>query len=125
MEKAANVKEILLDPAGILCLASMTEDDLLPPENMKISVDEAIYMYLRFVTPSMYSVLFENVTTSDLSRMWLLCAFVNNSSQDTTEALSKMPSYVISAYLQIELTRSCHQVNDENRSCLLYTSRCV
>ncbi|CAH01304.1 Ybp1p [Kluyveromyces lactis] len=115
VEKIANVKEILLDPAGILILRSFSNEDFLPPSDAKITLQEAIYMYLRFVTPSMFSALFENRSSHDLARTWILFALTNNSTHDLMDSLKDLPSYIITVYLQTELIRACLQINDNLR----------
>ncbi|QEU60086.1 Ybp1/Ybp2 [Kluyveromyces lactis] len=115
VEKIANVKEILLDPAGILILRSFSNEDFLPPSDAKITLQEAIYMYLRFVTPSMFSALFENRSSHDLARTWILFALTNNSTCDLMDSLKDLPSYIITVYLQTELIRACLQINDNLR----------
>lgn len=115
MEKIANVKEISLDASGLLCLASITENSILPPKNVQISVADAIYMYLRFVTPSLHSVLFDNRSSSDCCRMWILYALTNSSSSDAAASLKTLPSYLVNVFLQVELIRASNQINDELR----------
>lgn len=72
-------------------------------------------MYLRFVTPSMFSALFENRSSHDLARTWILFALTNNSTHDLMDSLKDLPSYIITVYLQTELIRACLQINDNLR----------
>ncbi|CDO92983.1 unnamed protein product [Kluyveromyces dobzhanskii CBS 2104] len=115
IEKIANVREILLDPAGILILQTLSDGYFVPSAGMKISLDDAIYMHLRFVTPSIFSALFENKTVQELTKTWVLYALTNNSTSDSINSLKSLPSYILTVYLQIELVRSCLLINDDNR----------
>lgn len=115
IEKVANVKEILLHPAGICMLYTLSGENNLPEPDIKLSVEDAIYLYLRFCTPPMLSSIFENKALQDAARMWVLYALTNSSVTESMESLKNIPSYLVSLFLQVELFRASHQISDTVR----------
>ena len=115
IEKVANVKEILLHPAGICMLYTLSGENNLPEPDIKLSVEDAIYLYLRFCTPPMLSSIFENKALQDAARMWVLYALTNSSVTESMESLKNIPSYLVSLFLQVELFRASHQISDSVR----------
>ncbi|CEP63017.1 Ybp1p LALA0_S07e00518g [Lachancea lanzarotensis] len=115
VQKKLTEKSLSLDPAGILALATyhyQETGNVLYPE---IRIDEAIYMFLRFFTPEVYSQTAPNLYAIECCQYWLWVAVTTSSCQENRVILGAMPSYVVATFLQIQLLRSFNIASDGPR----------
>lgn len=115
LQKLAKAKELELDPFGIVVLSGwhylVTKKHLYP----EISVGDAIYLYIRFATLSLFSDLYFNQSAEEVSRYWLWVAVTNSSYKELKVQLQEMPSYINAVVLQMLLLRNCDQPNEQSR----------
>ncbi|CUS21268.1 LAQU0S02e09868g1_1 [Lachancea quebecensis] len=115
LQKKINEKNLSLDPNGLLVLATYHYQEtgkILCPE---LKIDDAIYMFLRFITPEMCGLSPKNLYTADCCNFWLWSAVTNSSCKDNKLMLQKIPSYLNMTFLQILLLRSFHEPQEQVR----------
>ncbi|SCU99615.1 LANO_0F02718g1_1 [Lachancea nothofagi CBS 11611] len=109
LQKRINEKSLSPDPHGILVMATYHYQEtgkILCPD---IRIDDAIYMYLRFYTPEVYSQSKSHVYAVECCNFWLWAAVTTSSCKENARLLSSMPAYLIMTFLQILLLRSFHE----------------
>lgn len=115
LQKMAKAKELELDPFGIVVLSGLnylvTGKHLYPD----IKLQDAIYLYIRFSTPSLFTDLYFNEAAEEISRYWLWVAITNSGYKELKTQLLEMPSYINAALLQMLLLRNCDQHSEQSR----------
>ncbi|QLQ82115.1 hypothetical protein HG537_0G03700 [Torulaspora globosa] len=115
LQKMAKAKELELDPFGIVVLSGLnylvTGKHLYP----EINLQDAIYLYIRFTTPSLFTDLYFNEAAEEISRYWLWVAITNSGYKELKAQLVEMPSYINAVLLQMLLLRNCDQPSEQSR----------
>lgn len=115
LQRSINEKNLSLDPAGLLVLATQHYLETGQILDSTIRADCAIYMYLRFVTPEMYNPAMKNTYACDCCNFWLWVAVTKSSCKDSKEALQNIPSYLSLTFLQILLLKSFNETLEHAR----------
>lgn len=115
LQRVAKAEELELDPFGIVVLSGFNY--LIVGKHLypDITLQEAIYLYIRFATTSLFSDLYFNEATEDASRYWLWVAITHSSYKELKKQLQEMPSYINAVLLQMLLIRNCDQANEQRR----------
>lgn len=115
LQKLAKSKGLELDPYGIFILSGLHYNETKKHLYPEISVQDAVYLYIRCATPSLFSKFYHNVAAESTARYWLWVAFTNSPFKEIKEHFSKLPSYINNVFLQMLLLKSCNEVNEEGR----------
>ncbi|SCU83861.1 LAME_0C07030g1_1 [Lachancea meyersii CBS 8951] len=115
LQKKITEKNLSLDPHGILVLATYHYQEtrkILCPD---IKIDEAICMSLRFYTPEVYSDSNPNSYANESCQFWIWAAVMNSTCKESRYALSKIPSYLLATFLQIQLLSAFSETLEYSR----------
>ncbi|AET38586.1 Ybp1p Ecym_3074 [Eremothecium cymbalariae DBVPG len=115
LKKLADIKRLILDSRGVL-LMFLVKD--LKPGKMWCSnytINDAIYMYLRFNTPSMYSKSFTNKSVTDCTLYLLIKVLSEKSYKENYETIQELPKNVNMVFIQISLINACTQRDSQLR----------
>ncbi|KAG0657417.1 hypothetical protein C6P45_002438 [Maudiozyma exigua] len=117
MQKGLNETKLPIDPYGILILSGIyyveENQKCLIPE---LSVTDAIYLYLRSVSASLYSDRNHNKTSESVIRYWLWSTITSKSAIQLREGLLTVPDLVVTVFLQLLLLKTCSESNARIRS---------
>ncbi|SCW00574.1 LAFE_0C07206g1_1 [Lachancea fermentati] len=116
LQKMVNEKNLSLDPAGVLILATQhfTETGKIIYPDMDLG--SAIYMYLRFVTPAMFADDTEDYCcVTEASNFWIWVSVTTSSCSTNKEKVKAIPSYLQIAFLQLVLLSASKRVRGEER----------
>lgn len=117
MQKGLNETKLPTDPYGILILSGIyyieENQKCLIPE---LSVIDAIYLYLRSVSASLYSDRYHNKTSESVVKYWLWSTITSKSTIELSEELSNVPDLIVTVFLQLLLLKTCTQNNEKIRS---------
>lgn len=115
LQKLTKLKHLELDSNGIFVLSGIhyqeTQKHLYP----EISIKDAVYLYIRCTTPSLFSNTYNNQYVGGTARYWVWVAITNNNIRKLREDLSELPSYIRIVFLQMVLIQSCNQPNEKTR----------
>ncbi|CCD25499.1 Ybp1p NDAI_0F01800 [Naumovozyma dairenensis CBS 421] len=115
LQKITKEKGLYVDPFGIVLLSAfhyMETGNHLYPE---IHVQDAIYLYLRCVTPSFYSDFYTNLSVEGVARYWLWVSITRSPSITLKEEISELPEALLSVFLETLLLKNCTQNSEETR----------
>ncbi|SCV01035.1 LAMI_0G08922g1_1 [Lachancea mirantina] len=121
LQKLANEKDLSLDAGSILILSASHFLEKNKPLYPGIKIDDCIYMYLRFVTPAMFSQAYDHDFMVDVCHYWILTAVLNVPCHENRKILSKLPSYLNVIFLQILLLKATTPAGGKQRMVLLTT----
>lgn len=115
IQKLASEKEVQMNPEGILSLSAVhyLETDRHLVE--KIPLDDAIYLYLAYATPPLYSKVYDRPHVEGAARYWLWIAITRNSYQELVDQISSIKLSIVKVFLQTLLLRACRIAIDELR----------
>ena len=115
VQKAANEKNVGLDSNGVLLFSGIHYLETNQHLVKRITITDAIYLYLRFTTPSLYSKVYYNVAVESVSRYWLWYAITTQPLKDVKTELKNLSVFVTKALLHVLLQKNCIQVNHQLR----------
>ncbi|KAL3241288.1 Ybp1p [Nakaseomyces bracarensis] len=115
IQKTATEKDIGPDPKGIIVLSGFNYIENKEHLIKNIDIADAIYLYLRYSTESLFSPTCHNVTVEGISRYWIWVALTTTDNKTLKEKLSELPPMVLECALNMMLIKNCHQVNEELR----------
>ena len=115
LQKLTKKTELSLNSSGTFILAGFQFAELNQNILSTISIQDAIYMYMNYTTPSLYSKIYENITGESAARYWLWVALTTSPIKDLKETLAEMPSYFLNVFFEILLSRNVIEVNQELR----------
>lgn len=115
LQKLAKSKGLELDPYGIFILSGFHYDETKKHLYPEISVQDAVYLYIRCTTPSLFSEFYHNATAEATARYWLWVAITNSPFKDIKKHFSELSSYISNVFLQMLLLKNCNKVNEEVR----------
>ncbi|SCU81379.1 LAFA_0C04478g1_1 [Lachancea sp. 'fantastica'] len=115
IQKKLTERNLSLDPAGILALATYHYQETGKILHPQIRIDETIYMFLRFFTPEVYSQTTPNLYAIECCQFWIWVAVTNSSCTENQAILKTMPSYIVATFLQIQLLRSFNEATEAPR----------
>lgn len=110
--------KLMIDPTGALGLTSIyyISNDKLPPQ-ISFGINDAILLYIRFASASLYSSSFHNTFIEGLCRFYLWNGIIN--SNDNTLLFKKtielVPSYMLKIFLQLLLLKTCTESNNSQK----------
>lgn len=114
VQKTAREKEINPDTKGIILLSGFNYiengDHLID-----IDIADALYLYLRFASESLFSPTCHNVTIEGVARYWIWAALTTTDNSILKEKLAELSPLVLHSVLNLLLVKNCHQVNEEIR----------
>ncbi|EDO17568.1 hypothetical protein Kpol_534p49 [Vanderwaltozyma polyspora DSM 70294] len=115
LQKITKQTKFTLDQQGIFILSGFhyfeTCKHLLP----ELDIKDAIYMYLRVTTPTLYADVYRNNSSENIARYWLWVSIINSSIEKARSNLKELPSYVFSVFFEVLLTRNLAEHNEETR----------
>lgn len=115
LQKLTKLKHLELNPSGIFILSGVhyqeTQKHLYP----EIGITDAVYLYIRCVTPSLFSDTYSNGYAEGTARYWVWVAITNNNNNKLKEELCELPSYIRTVFLQMVLVQGCNQPNEATR----------
>ncbi|GAV52925.1 hypothetical protein ZYGR_0AI02070 [Zygosaccharomyces rouxii] len=115
LQKLTKLKHLELDSIGIFILSGLHYQETQKHLHPEISIKDAVYLYIRCTTPSLFSNNYNNVYVGGTARYWVWVAITNNNVKKLREELSELPSYIRTVFLQMVLIQSCNQPNDKTR----------
>ena len=117
MQKGLNETKLPMDPYGILILSGIfyieENQKCLIPE---LNVTDAIYLYLRSVSASLYSDRYHNKTSESVIKYWLWSTITSKSTIELRDQLTRVPDLIMTVFLQLLLLKTCTQNNEKVRS---------
>lgn len=114
LQKLSTLTKVLIDHYGILILSTLSFEESSSSIYPEITIEDAIYMYLRFVTPSLLNNY--HMSVIDAANFWIWTAIIKNKSSDSKKILKSMPRDILMVYLQIILSQGCQEVNEKLRT---------
>ncbi|KOH00529.1 Ybp1p [Saccharomyces eubayanus] len=115
VQKAAKERSVGLDLNGIVLFSGINYLETNEHLVQKITITDAIYLYLRFTTPSLYSKVYHSVAVESVNRYWLWYAITTESLENVKTELKNLSVFVTKALLQVLLIKNCVQVNHQLR----------
>ncbi|QID84385.1 YAP1-binding protein 1 [Saccharomyces pastorianus] len=115
VQKAAKERSVGLDLNGIVLFSGINYLETNEHLVQKITITDAIYLYLRFTTPSLYSKVYHSVAVESVNRYWLWYAITTESLENVKTELKNLSVFVTKALLQVLLIKNCVQVNRQLR----------
>lgn len=115
VQKAAKERNIGLDLNGVVLFSGINYLETNQHLVKKMSITDAIYLYLRFTTPSLFSKVYYNVAVESVSRYWLWYAITTESLEDVKTELKNLSVFVTKTLLHVLLQKNCVQVNHQLR----------
>ncbi|CAI1928848.1 hypothetical protein SEUBUCD646_0D04230 [Saccharomyces eubayanus] len=115
VQKAAKERSVGLDFNGIVLFSGINYLETNEHLVQKITITDAIYLYLRFTTPSLYSKVYHSVAVESVNRYWLWYAITTESLENVKTELKNLSVFVTKALLQVLLIKNCVQVNRQLR----------
>lgn len=115
LQKLTKLKHLELNPSGIFNLSGLHYEETKKHLYPEITIVDAIYLYIRCTTPSLFSQTYNNEYAKGTARYWVWVAITNNSLKDLTQQMSELPSYIRTVFLQMILLQNCNQANEETR----------
>ena len=105
--------KLSLDTAGVLTLSGLyyiANDNKL---NVKINLYDAVLLYLRFSSASLYSPIFDNTFVEGICRFWLWSYTLGeNRDKNTLQSeLMSVPDYVLKVFFQLLLLKTCNEAS--------------
>ncbi|AGO10152.1 AaceriAAR159Cp [[Ashbya] aceris (nom. inval.)] len=113
LKKIAELQSMPIDARGILVLAVLHHFEAGRPICPSLRLDDAIYMYLRFNTPEIYSKSFANIAVTDASLYFVLLALEGNSNEENHELVREFPPTIFAVFIQVLLLNMCRQPSKE------------
>lgn len=115
VQKAAKERSVGLDLNGIVLFSGINYLETNEHLVEKISITDAIYLYLRFTTPSLYSKVYHSTAVESVNRYWLWYAITTEPLENIKTELKNLSVFVTKALLQVLLIKNCVQVNHQLR----------
>lgn len=112
LQKLAKYKDLELDPNGILILSGLHYEATGKSLLTNINTQDAIRVYLRCVTPGLFSDVYSNSAAEAIAVYWLWVAITTSPYKEMKQHLSELPSYLNTVFLQMFLLKSFDQVNE-------------
>ncbi|CAI6509410.1 AIS_HP2_G0018510.mRNA.1.CDS.1 [Saccharomyces cerevisiae] len=115
IKELAEEKNIKLDQYGIVILSaihySKSGIHLLP----ELNVQNAIYLYIRCTTASLFSEIYDNKFLESTVRYWLWVSITKTSTQKIKSNLQELPGHITTAFLQMLLMKTCNEPNNDTK----------
>ncbi|CAI4927133.1 BEM_HP_G0134430.mRNA.1.CDS.1 [Saccharomyces cerevisiae] len=115
VQKAAKEKNVGLDYNGVILFSGIHYLETNQHLVKEMNITDAIYLYLRFTTPSLYSKVYYNVAVESVSRYWLWYAITTEPLEDVKKELKNLSVFVTKTLLHVLLQKNCIQVNQQLR----------
>lgn len=115
LQKLKNNKEVQMNEAGLVFFASFNYLENHGHIYKDISLEDAMYLYLRFTTPSFYSNLYDNSVVEGACKYFIWVALNHTEYRKLREEMSKVPSFVLRCFLQCLILKACSQASEETR----------
>ncbi|EJS44672.1 ybp1p [Saccharomyces arboricola H-6] len=115
VQKAAKEKNVGLDPNGVVLFSGINYLETNQPLVKKMTITDAVYLYLRFTTPSLYFKVYSSVAVESVNRYWLWYAITTEPLSTVKTELKNLSVFVTKALLQVLLQKNCVQVNQHLR----------
>ncbi|CCD26738.1 Ybp2p NDAI_0I01690 [Naumovozyma dairenensis CBS 421] len=104
LKKAAEEISIELNSDGMLILSAMFYSE----EGISLlNIEDAIYLYLRYSTMSLYAELLHNKGAEAIIRFWLWVTITQEPITSIKDRLKNIPSYILTGFLQMLLLKTC------------------
>ncbi|CCK70920.1 Ybp2p KNAG_0F02550 [Huiozyma naganishii CBS 8797] len=116
MNKTLKETDMVVDPYGIIILSGMFYVEYNTHLVPKIAVGDAIYLFLRCATASLFSDVFNNKTVESTCKYWIWVSLVNNSIPNIKGQLTDISPIIIRTFLQILLVKNCAEKNEHVRT---------
>lgn len=116
IQKTFNQKTLNVDPYGIVLLSGIYYIEEKKQLLADITIQDAVYLYLRCSSASLYSELYHNKAVESVARYWLWVAITQNSTNSLKSELSKIPSLMVNIFLQLLLLKNCTQQDEKIRT---------
>ncbi|AAS50526.1 AAR159Cp [Eremothecium gossypii ATCC 10895] len=107
LKKIAELQSMPIDARGIFVLAVLHHFETGKPICLSLRLDDAIYMFLRFNTPEIYSKSFGNIAVTDASLYFVLLALEGNSHEENHKLVREFPQTVFAVFIQVLLLNMC------------------
>lgn len=115
LQKTAREKDIIPDPKGIIVLSGFNYIEYKEHLLSKIDIADAIFLYLRCSSESLFSPTCHNVSVEGIARYWIWVALTIADNKELKAKLAELPPMVLECTLNMLLIKNCHQVNEELR----------
>ncbi|CCH58777.1 hypothetical protein TBLA_0A09970 [Henningerozyma blattae CBS 6284] len=115
LQKIGKQTKLEMDPYGLFILSGICYTETQKHLLADISIKDTLYLYLRFVSPSLFSDLFKNRAAETTAQYWIWVAITNSSIKDLKDELKTIPSYVCTSVLQLLLATNYKTVNEQFR----------
>ncbi|EHN03557.1 Ybp1p [Saccharomyces cerevisiae x Saccharomyces kudriavzevii VIN7] len=115
VQKTAKEKNVGLDSNGIVLFSGINYLETNKHLVNTMTITDAVYLYLRFATPSLYSRVYHSVAVESVNRYWLWYAITTEPLESVKKELKNLSVFVTKALLQVLLQKNCVQVNDHLR----------
>lgn len=116
MNKQLKKQELELDPYGITILSGLYYIEENKHLISRISIKNAIYLYLSTSTASLFSENFNHKAVEGIGRYWLWVAVTTIPSLKLKESFEQIPTVVSKTFLQMLLLKNCLQTNNGIRN---------
>lgn len=112
VQKTLSEKALKPDPYGIVILSAVfyVEEGRHALED--ISITQALYLYIRCASASLYSELYNSKAAESSARYWLWLAITQNSTNELRDELAKVPTLITAVFLQLLLLKNCTQPDE-------------
>ncbi|KAL3230075.1 Uncharacterized protein RNJ44_01438 [Nakaseomyces bracarensis] len=109
--------KLLSDPVGSLALSAIhyIAYNKLPP--ISIGINDAIMLYIRFASASLYSTAFHNTFVEGICRFFLWNCIFNNSDSGLVlkKTIELLPEYMVKIFLQLLLLKTCNEATTSQK----------
>lgn len=114
LKKALNETSLSLDPYGVMILSGFKFLQEKKPSRTLVSIQEAVYLFLRCSTSSLYSELYNNKAMESVSRFWLWVILTRTPISQLKADFEKLSEFIVNPFLQMLLIKSCAYPDKKN-----------
>lgn len=114
-KKLAHEKSLELDQYGVIILSAIHYSSSGAHLVLQVDIQNAIYLYLRCTTASLFSEAYDNKFLDSAVRYWLWVSITNTSIKDIKASLELLPGHINTSFLQMLLMKGCNESNSETK----------
>mgnify|MGYP003365194051 CR=1 FL=1 len=113
VQKTFSEKTLKVDPFGAVILSAIFYVEEGKHALSQVSITQALYLYVRCASASLYSDLYHSKAMESAARYWLWMAITQNSTNDLKHELGRIPSLITAVFLQLLLLKNCTQADTQ------------
>lgn len=115
LKKLSYQKQLDLDSTGVFILSGVYYTETHKHIISNMNIKDAMFLFMMYVTPSLFCEVFKNKATETTAQYWLLVALTNAPTNVIKKDAKEIPSYISISVLNLLLSFSYTATNEKFR----------